>query len=71
MKEILTTSEKTRLRNHKRIMRNYNKCLERHPEWSSNKIYSYLSILTGYSVSGVIKVVRKYKDIPINEYYNG
>ena len=71
MNQLLTPSEKTRLRNHKRIIRNYNACKTKHPEWSANKIYTYLSLLTGYSVSGIIKVVRKYQDIPINEYYNG
>lgn len=71
MKELLTISEKERIRNHKRIMRNYKNCTTNHPEWSANKIYNYISLLTGYSVSGIRKIVNSYKDIPINKYYNG
>lgn len=57
MRNILTNTEKERLRRHARIMRMWDKMHDEQPDCTNNAAYSYIANKMKMSVSGVRKIV--------------
>lgn len=57
MRNILTNTEKERLRRHKRIMLLWDKMHTEQPDCTNNAAYSYIADKMKMSVSGVRKIV--------------
>lgn len=57
MRNILTNTEKERLRRHTRIMRMWDKMHDEQPDCTNNAAYSYIANKMKMSVSGVRKIV--------------